>query len=327
MKKLYLPLFLLIIFSCPLLGQKVNKLSNVSNKIYISIKPETSQLAVKEATKPPYLEIANAVFSDGAEGNRKIDAEETTEISFELKNSGLGDGKGLTLSVKETNRLIGLDFESTKKIDDLKSGQSEQIVLPIKGLKDLQEGTAAFEIKVIEPNGFGTVPIHIEVATQVFRSPDLKVVDYQVSSQNSSTLAKRKPFDLEVLVQNLGQGIASNVNLNILVPQNIYCLSGNESVTIGSLKPGEKKLINYSMVTNNDYNQSTISFELIFSEKYNQYFENKTISLTMNQQVSGEKLIIAGIDDSKVPIEIASLSSDVDKTFRLPIKNTRTNWR
>ena len=67
-------------------------------------------------------------------------------------------------------------------------------MLPVKGLKNLQEGTASFEIKVIEPNGFGTDAIHIEVATQVFRSPDLKIVDYQVSSQNSSTLAKRKPL-------------------------------------------------------------------------------------------------------------------------------------
>ena len=69
------------------------------------------------------------------------------------------------------------------------------------------------------------------------------------------------------------------------------------------------------MVTNNDYNQNTISFELIFSEKYNQYFENKTISLTMNQQVSGDKLIVEGIDDSNIPIEVASLSSDVDKNI------------
>lgn len=321
MKKLYFSLILLIIFSCSSFGQKINKPTNISNKIFISIKSESSQMPFKETNKPPYLEISNAVFSDGIEGNRKIDAEETTEIRFELKNSGLGDGKGLILSAKETNGLIGLDFGRTKKIDDLKPDQSTQIVLSVKGLKDLQEGTAAFEIKVIEPNGFGTDPIHIEVATQIFRSPELKIVDYQVSSQNSSTLAKRKPFDLEVLVQNLGQGIASNVSLNILVPQNIYCLSGNELVSIGSLKPGEKKLINYSMVANNDYNKPEIQFELKFSEKYNRYFENKTISLTMNQQVSGEKLIIAGIDDSKVQIEIASLSSDVDKN--IPVTNQK----
>jgi hypothetical protein len=210
-----------------------------------------------------------------------------------------------------------LVFESSRKINDLAPDQSEQINLPVQGLKNLQEGTASFEIEIIEPKGFGTDPIHIEVATQSFRNPQLKIVDYQVSSQNSSTLAKRKPFDLDVLVQNLGQGIASDVNLNILVPQNVYCLSGNESTSIGSLKPGEKRLINYSMVTNNEYNQSTIPFELIFSEKYNQYFENKIISLTMNQQVKGEKLVVEGIDDSKVPIEVASLSSDVDKNIPL----------
>jgi len=122
------------------------------------------------------------------------------------------------------------------------------------------------------------------------------------------------------LVQNLGQGIASDVTLNILIPQNVYCLSANAATSIGMLKPGEKKLINYSMVTNNEYNQSTIAFELIFGERYNQYFENKTITLTMNQQVSGEKLIVEGIEDSKVPIEVASLSSDVDKNIPVTTK-------
>ncbi|MBV5313666.1 MAG: caspase family protein [Prolixibacteraceae bacterium] len=321
MKNLYLTLFLLVILFNPTFGQKTGKSSNLSNKIYISIKPETSPVSVRETTKPPYLEISNAFFSDGAEGNRKIDAEETTEIRFELKNSGMGDGKGLVLTAKETNGLSGLAYESSKKIDDVKVGQNTQIVLPIKGLKNLQEGSAAFEITIIEPKGFGTDPFHIEVATQAFRSPDLKIVDYQVSSQNSSTLAKRKPFDLDVLVQNLGQGMASDVKLNMIIPQNIFCLSANPVIEIGTLNPGEKKLINYSLVANNDYNQPTIQFLYEFEEKYKQYFENKTIELTMNQQVAGEKLIVEGIDESEVQIEIASLSSDVDKN--IPFTNQK----
>jgi len=184
MKNIYLSLFLLVFCFYSSIGQKTTQSSNLSNKIYISIKKGASQSAFKEAAKPPYLEISNAVFSDGQEGNRKIDAEETTEIRFELKNSGLGNGKNLILSTKESNGLIGLAYESSKKIIDLAPGQSNQIVLPIKGLKNLEEGTASFEIKVIEPNGFGTDPIHIQVGTQSFRTPNLKVADYQVSSVN-----------------------------------------------------------------------------------------------------------------------------------------------
>ena len=314
MKNLFFSLvFILSIY--PSFGQKRHKSSNISNQLFISIPKDVLQNQTKDALKPPYLEITNAVFSDGEGGNRKIDAEETTKISFELKNTGMGDGKNLILSANETNGLKGLYFENSSKIVDLKPSQSETVELPIKGLKNLEEGIASFEIKVMEPKGFGTDPIHIEVGTQAFRKPELRIVDYQVSSQNTSTLAKRKPFDLEVLVQNLGQGIANDVMLKIIIPENIYCLSGNELVSIGLLKPGEKKLISYSMVTNNEYNQNTIPFELKFSERYNQYFENKTISLTMNQQVSGEKLIVEGIDDKNVQIEVASLSSDVDKNI------------
>lgn len=319
MKYFYLVVLVLFCFEYSH-GQKNNQSPNVSDRIYISISKDPSQHNAKDAVKPPYLEILNAVFTDGSEGNRKIDAEETTEIRFDLKNSGLGDGKNLILSVKETKGLNGLAIESSRKIDDLKPNETIQLVIPIKGLKDLQEGAASFEIAIIEPNGFGTDPIHIEVATQQFRSPEIKIVDYQVSSQNSATLVKRKPFDLDVLVQNLGQGIANEVKLNVLIPPNIFCLSANELTEIGTLKPGEKRLINYTFVANNEYNQANIQFQYIFSEKYNQYFENKTIALTMNQQVKGEKLIVEGIDDKNVQIEVASLSSDVDKNIPLTDK-------
>lgn len=314
MKYLYLLFLSLFCFGYSY-GQKINPSQNVSNRIYISITNEKTKEKTLEKPKPPYLEIANAIFSDGNQGNRKIDAEESTEIKIEIKNSGIGIGSNLILSTKELNGLNGLVFESTRKITDLEPNESVQITIPIKGLKELKDGTASFEITVIEPNGFGSDPIRIDVGTQEFRFPDIKIVDYQVSSQNSTTLVKRKPFDLDVLVQNLGQGIANDVKLNVLIPQNIFCLSANESTEIGTLRPGEKRLINYTLVANNDYNQPNIEFQYVFSEKYNQYFENKTVSLTMNQQVKGEKLIVEGIDDKNVKIEVASLSSDVDKNI------------
>ena len=71
-------------------------------------------------------------FSRMVQKNRKIDAEETLEIRFELKNSGMGDGKGLILSVKETKGLIGLDFESTKNIDDLKPDRANKSCYQLK---------------------------------------------------------------------------------------------------------------------------------------------------------------------------------------------------
>lgn len=311
MKNIYPYLILFTFLTFPAFGQN----SNISNRIYISTSKVHSPIQTKEAIKPPYLEISNAVFSDGEAGNQKIDAEETASIMFELKNSGLGEGRDLILKTKETNGIIGLSYESMKKVNDLKPDQSETIVLPIKGLKNLQEGVALFEIKVDEPQGFGTDPFHIEVSTQSFRCPMLKIVDYQVSSQNANTLTKRKPFDLEVLVQNLGQGVADDVKLTLKVPQNIFCLSANELNLIGKLDPGEKKQINYSLVTNNDYNLPDIKFEFIFNEKYNQYYENKSILLTMNQKVSGDKLIISSTKEINKQIEVGTLSSDVDRNI------------
>lgn len=307
MKNLYFALILIFILINTSLGQITYRPSNLSNKIYISIKKEIPKPPVFE---PPILEISKLAFSDGKEGNRKIDADESTELQFELKNSGMGIGKGLSLSVKETNGLQGLEFESTKRIKDLKSGESIGIILPIKGTKKLQEGAALFEIKVIESNNFGTEVFPIKVETQAFRSPNLKIVDYQ-----SDSIIKMRPFIIKVMVQNSGLGNASAVKLNMNTPQNVNCLSGNESFLIGSLKPGENKPISYRMITTINYNQNTIPLEFKFSEKYNQYFENRTISLPMFQKGSIDTIIVDALDEDQVQPKMQGpiFGSDVDR--------------
>ncbi len=99
------------------------------------------------------------------------------------------------------------------------------------------------------------------------------------------------------------------------MPGNLFCLSANQVQEIGNLQPGEKKLISYNFVTNNEYRLDTIGFDFKISEKYNRFDENGTVSLTMNQQVSAEKLVVQGVDEKEIEIAVASLTSDVDKNI------------
>ena len=287
-------------------AQKNSKISGISSKVYISIG--------NKKTKPPYLEIKNCYFED-TDGNKKIDSGENTFIYLDLLNSGLGPGIGLELAISEKNNVPGLKFEKVIKLPELKEKEQQHYSVPVAGLSDLTTAKALFEIVVKEANGFNSDPIQIEIATEAFKEPLVKVVDYQISSQSSGNLEKRKPFDLDLLIQNLGQGVANDVSVRIQMPMNVFCLSANENVVVGKLKPGEKTIVSYNLVTNNEYSLPTIALNFVLSEQLGLYSENKTLSLTMNQKVSAEKLVVEGLTEQKVNIAVASLSSDIDRNI------------
>jgi uncharacterized caspase-like protein len=285
-----------------------NSVSGVSNSGYVSI--------TKDPPKPPYLEIVQGSVSLVDEnGNKKIDANEKSMLYFQLKNSGLGPGLNLVVDMEDENKTPNVVFKSRTSIGQLKAGEERQIQIPVSGKMNLSDGKALFKIYITEANGFDSDPVEIEIKTKAFQSPLVKVVDYKVTSESSSTLQKRRPFDVQVLIQNVGTGAAKNVKVNLLIPDGIYCLSANESQLIGNLEPGTEHLIDYTLVANNRYTSSSIPLNVSLSESYNRFAENKTITLTMNQGVSSEKLIVKGIDKPVATITLGSLSSKVDKNI------------
>jgi len=297
--------------------------SAISSPIYISLKPIQKNIDKTTSTnegktqqiKPAFLEIFDFNFVD-ANGNNKIDPDDVSNLQFKLKNTGIGKGNNLVVKLKELNKIDGLIFEEETSIGSLDTGKITTVTIPIKGNIELKNATANFSLKVDEANGFGTDELPIEIMTQAFKSPQVKIVDYSVSSQSSTTIVKRKPFDLQALVQNIGQGNASNVAVELILPKNVFCLSTNEKEVLGELKPGEERLITYNLVANNEYNADKLPFEFKIQEKYGKYSEPGNYTLAMNQSVSNEKLRVQGIEEKNdFKISVASLTSDVDKNI------------
>jgi hypothetical protein len=249
----------------------------------------------KDPSKPPYLEIVDGSleFID-SDGNQMIDANENTSIRFILTNTGDGPGLSLKIKVKETNSIPGLLFPEEKSLGTLVPGSTKTVEIPIIGKINTISNKAKFEISVEEANGFGTDPAVIEVNTSAFIYPEVKITNYKVTSQSGTTLQKKRPFEVQVLVQNVGQGKAENIKLNLPIPENMYCLSDNAVTIIDTLVPGEAKIIEYSLVTTNNYSAESILLDFSLTERYGKYSENKAITLKMNQAVSDTKLVIEG---------------------------------
>jgi len=280
----------------------------------------------KEPPKPPYLEVVSGSleFTD-ADGNRFIDANEQTAIKFQLRNTGAGEGLNITAKITGQSGVTGLTFSQSKSLGNLLPGKTLAVEIPVTAGMNTLDGTASFSIAIDEANGFGTDPVHIEVPTRAFLSPMVKVVDYKVTSQEGTTIQKKKTFEVQVLVQNLGQGVAEDIMVTLPVPENMYCLSENASVTVPRLNPGDSKLIDYSLIANNNYTQPDIRLDFKVTEKYRKYAEGKQVTIAMNQQVTSEKLVVTGMAQQQTEIKVGSLSSAVDKN--IPVNTKKYPYR
>lgn len=277
----------------------------------------------KDPPKPPYLEIlANTITLSDSDGNAAIDANEEASLKFSIKNSGVGDGLGLKLLLTETTNAPGLSFEKEMRLNDVKVGQSMEIEVPIRGNMNTENGTAIFQIAVKEPNGFDSDPVVVEVATHAFRSPQLIIADYAVQNTSGNRIQKRRPFDVQVLVQNTGAGSAENANIKISLPENMYCLSTNESKSLGSLKPGDAQTITYNLTTNNDYSSAYIPLKFEISERYGKYGQSREVTLEINQEIAVKELQIEAtpFESVRQEITIGTLTSAVDKNIPVVAK-------
>lgn len=280
--------------------------------------PEYNFNITKDPPKPPYLEFdeSSILVTDG-NTNSSIDANESVDIKLTLKNSGSGEGVGLKLKVQETTSAPGLTFDKIKNLENIKVGGSQTIQIPIQSNMNIKEGKAIFRIEVEEPNGFGSDPITVEFVTRAFVDPKVVITDYSLQSVDGNRIQKRKSFDVQVMVQNIGEGIAEQVNINLIIPQNMFCLSSNENTIIQTLKRGEGQTITYNLVVNQNYESQSIPVKLEVKEKYGKYGQNKDINLTLNQEIANRELVIQPVKDNNVKPEIVvgTLSSGIDKNI------------
>lgn len=299
-----------LVFLCFLLCPVVleaQEFEGVSGKVSLNITKD-----------PPILSVVpgSLRFSD-SDKNQTIDANESCKISFSVKNSGIGDGMGLTVELKLKDSAPGLVFSSRTPVDVIPVGQELKIELSVNGTMNTKDGSAVFVVKVDEPNGFGTDVVEIKVPTRAFESPLVQVTDYSVTSSVGGTLEKKKPFDVEVLIQNTQHGLAEDVKVSLVIPDNVLCLSGNEHQEFSTLASGETKSIVYSLIVAELYSSGSLPISIQLKERYNKFAENRTINLELDQSLSSTKLVVEATKDdgAKVDIEIASLTSEVDKNI------------
>ena len=186
-------------------------------------------------------------------------------------------------------------------------------------------GEANFKIIVKEVNGFDADPFTIVFKTQAFKKPKIVIADAEFTNKDGEgKIQLGQMVNLKLIIQNQGQGDASNVKINFQNPENVLVVDTTE-YTFSSLKPNENKLINYEFLPNKRYSEKDIPIQISVTESLGKYGlkETKIVSLE-NSLAKTQQIEIDAQYEKQTNITEVSLLSDVDK-ISIQTKNKNSN--
>ena len=333
------------VYSCsfsPFLGDGLYFNANCNstvriNSIRVSHLNEKSGSTSFQNNLPPILSIQDISFS-----KNQLNANETAQLEITLKNIGAGDANGV--SVNLSSDLMGLAFASKTNVPIIsKNGGTQTVKIDIKGGLDLPTAEAVLKIEVIEPNF--KVKIQGKQArfpTKEFLKPELVLAKFAVvedlSANPNSQIDINEQVDVKFAIQNIGQGIAENINISLTNNQAGVMLlgvvdnSGNlirKNPFLSTLATGKFESITYRYFINSEFASNLLTFNIAFTEKHGKYGVSQSKSVEINKVLQEEGYIrtVAQTNDNlnnqKVVIEdIPDFVSDVDQN--IPV-NTLVN--
>lgn len=264
--------------------------------------------------KPPLLELSEIAFTD-ANGNNRVDAFEQCNISFTIANKGKGNANNLKVLLTSNSSISGLIFDKSTLVDKIEPGKTQSVKIPVTSDLNLTTGKANFQVSFEEDKGFPPDAFDLNIDTREFSKPDVRVVDQSFLTDNGN-IKLGYPIQLKVLVQNVGQGIAENVNVSFLYPSVNVFPNDNSDFSLETLQPGDSKELVFEFQANKKYTEKTIPITVKITEKFGKYAQNKDVAATLDARSAGTTITIASsATDNTVNIQTASLTADVDKNI------------
>ena len=275
----------------------------------------SKKVSISKAPKfPPYLE-ASVIFTEPSKNNF-LDAEETGLISVTIKNTGKGKAKGVSFKINSSLKS-NLDFLSFHDIGHINSGGKKKIDIPITADFDVRSKLIEFTFIFSESNNFYPDPIKLSFNTHEFVRPELVVVSgVDIKDSNSNGMIESGEYTtVTSAIQNIGQGNARKVALELRVGENVYF--GGESKKefyLGTLKPGQSKEFTFDIYTNKEAIELPV-FVSIYEHHGRFGSTNIRLPLEFKKRISTIKAVeIVGIQSQGVNIaHVQSYDIDIEK--------------
>jgi len=271
----------------------------------------------KKVKEIPDLVIKDEVYSDPNQNNM-INANEESEIRFEIENLGEGTAGNVVVRVSLKNDYInGLNFTKEIIVGPIYPSGSKGVSIPISGKMNLEDALAEFKIEVREASGFDAYPLEMKIETHSFEPPDVIVADAVFSTRDGGNLELNQFINLKFIVQNTGKSEAKNVKVKCMLPNGDCVLTGETDIfSLKDLEPGSSKELDFEFVATRRYTERDIPIRIVVDESYGKYGQDTTLKVSINQTLLAQnKVIIAPIISADLTFQKASLTSDVDRNI------------
>jgi len=274
---------------------------------------------------PPILSITDISFSKDL-----LNAEEIANLSVTLKNSGPGAAHGVYVNLECNLDDIIYPQKVLFPVIDAKNGE-ENVTIDIKGGFNLPTSEAILKIEVVEPNFKIRIQgKQLRIPTSEFKKPELLLAQYAVvenqSANPNNQIDINEMIDLKFAIQNIGQGTAENVTVEVENKQNGVMFLGVEkdngmmrnNPEFIFIQPGKFEIVVYKYFVNSEFTDDEMEFKITTNERYGKFgfTENKLFPINKELEEAGHIRTIAVVDEEvkkEVVIEdIPDFVVDVD---------------
>ncbi|MBN2663752.1 MAG: caspase family protein [Bacteroidales bacterium] len=301
------------------------------------------QTTISGKTPAKDVKISTADYSNGIpvlsataefiepSGNNLLDAEETAQIKITITNSGTNAAFDVEVNVTVDNNNNLSYNVSNKKFGQIDPNSTVTALINITANQNIQNSSRKFNINFTEYQGFIARPIAYEIQTQKLREPKLVFIETgieEIGGNKNNFIEQGDLILATVLIQNQGQGTATNAtyefsgftNALINTMTNDYPVSGS----LGNIAPGESKTITFAFSATWNYTGADLlPLKIKLSESRGSYGGTYSLGLQMNvQQLSAVDMKQQGSYQQDVDIDIASLTSDIDKNIPQNAQNS-----
>ncbi len=242
---------------------------------------------------PPILSISDISLSKNL-----LNAEESARLSITLNNVGPGDANNVYVSF--SGNLEELIFPSKTYFPTIKAnGGKETVDIEITTDIDLPTSEAIIRIEVFEPNFKVKIKgKQLKFPTQAFHKPELILAKYSLiektSSDPNNQVNLNEIIDLKFAVQNIGEGMAENVNIDVKNNQEGVMFLGvasednqlkRQHPNYREIKSGKYETITYRYFINSEFKDEQLTFDIKSIERRGKYGFDQIKSFPINKDI------------------------------------------
>ena len=197
-------------------------------------------------TAPPRLAVKVAFVEPS--GNDILDGGETAEIRVTVSNSGTGEAYGVSVAAAMNPAAKGLSLPAPAELGNIRPGKSASARLTVSAAESAPDRTARVSVETREANGFDAEASVLEFEIRAYRPPRLEVAGLEL--EGAAVVKAGEPTKFKATLRNAGASAARGVSARLVIDSPDIFPSGEESVSLGVLPPGETKTASFEFFVN-----------------------------------------------------------------------------